>query len=1093
MAFETLVPQALESDDQNNNENAGSDITDLQSPVDAPDGNFFGPDGATDVYFTTSFNAPSNSLTGTQKFRGVFAKTSSGGNDPQIRFRVYENGTDPIIGPTFTITSLTGQVVEWDWSPSGLIVDQTGQSGLVRCGVRMLASGGNPNTRRGVKCDAIEWVAQIDGAPSQNLTASGVASGEAVGTAAVTAGSVTLEPAAVSSGEQLGTAAVVPASMTIGPTSISSGEAVGTPSVTSAPVTLGVFGVASGEAFGTAAVTAGSVTLEAAAISSGEAVGTAAVAAGSVTLEAAAISSGEAVGTAAVTAGSVTLEPVGVASSELFGTPSAGTNSVTLEAAAVSSIEAFGLGEVTQRPPSQFLSPSAVLTAEAHGTAAITVTAVTLEPVGVASGEQLGTPALVADGVIVTVGSIDSIEAFGTPAVTVGPTSIEPVGLASSEAFGTAAVAAGSVTLEAAAISSGEAVGTPSAGIAQTLEPPGVDDGGAFGSAVATTGPVTIAPSAIAPSHGVGSPAVAVGFVTISAAGISSGEQFGTPAALAEQFLNPPGLNSGEQLGTPTAQIGSVTIEGAGIGTVEAVGTPAVTVGPVVIAATGIGSGELFGLPRTGASQELEQLGGIGTLEAFGLPAVTVTGVTIEAAGISSAEQVGTNGTIDVYSTAFAVGGELPAGGMSITGAALLNDELAIAPPGHEVVIGDEFGDFWQTQLASAEDTTGGDWRFSGPMNSVFGTIMLTAVAGSPVLHKLTSVDTGDTHFAAASWFDEAISDAAVAELFAAGSGGGIPSRVVAPSYARPRRFTDQNLRIDGSTVLHAVDGSKVLAAGIIYGGKLSPAASRLDLSGSGLGAYFNRRTIRQDLIQTGDLLDLARAVIEAAQAEDGGDIGVDTSATNTVGITTKLEVFGFERKTVGEVLRQLASIDAGFDYWFEPVLDKASNTFVVKFAADHPTIGRNSGVVLADGANCTVTGIDIIGTEVANLIDVIGSGDGTVQTIATVSESPVGNRPLMELAISESGESSSSVLSAMASQRLARSRNPIYAVQVEMMPGASPRIGQYRIGDVVRLVGDFHYLQLDGLFRITARQVALGASEPVASLTLAQLEAFEL
>lgn len=93
--------------------------------------------------------------------------------------------------------------------------------------------------------------ADLAGAAGQTVSPTGVASGEAFGTATVQPGPVTVSPTGVASSEAFGTASVSIGVPTISPAGVVSSEAFGSPTV-AGPVSA--FGIASAELFGIPAV-----------------------------------------------------------------------------------------------------------------------------------------------------------------------------------------------------------------------------------------------------------------------------------------------------------------------------------------------------------------------------------------------------------------------------------------------------------------------------------------------------------------------------------------------------------------------------------------------------------------------------------------------------------------------------------------------------------------------------------------------------------------------------------------------------------------------------------------------------------------------
>ena len=225
------------------------------------------------------------------------------------------------------------------------------------------------------------------------VEAPAIASAEAFGTAAITAGAA-VAPSAIASAEAFGTAALA---LGIAATGVASAEAFGSSTV-SASSGLAPAGIASAEAFGAASV-----------LSTGQ-------------ISPSAIASAEAFGTASVTAAAA-LGPASIASSEAFG---AATVAVAVVAAA--SIPAVSgpriLVSIAPLPRTRLTLASAprriremtgIASAEAFGS--ITVSASSgLAPAGIASAEAFGAAALAA-GAVLAPSAIASAEAFGVAMV----------------------------------------------------------------------------------------------------------------------------------------------------------------------------------------------------------------------------------------------------------------------------------------------------------------------------------------------------------------------------------------------------------------------------------------------------------------------------------------------------------------------------------------------------------------------------------------------------------------------------------------------------------------------------------------------------
>lgn len=135
---------------------------DVDEGVDSPDGVWLTlSDDGSDSIVRASFPTPTsdpNTGSGLQKFRCyVRIGTEAGGNTPTIDIAVRETsgGSDLAVQTGISVTSYTGQVVEFTWDASVLGAVDGSAVELYAIGQR---SGGSPGSRRCIEFDAIEWV-----------------------------------------------------------------------------------------------------------------------------------------------------------------------------------------------------------------------------------------------------------------------------------------------------------------------------------------------------------------------------------------------------------------------------------------------------------------------------------------------------------------------------------------------------------------------------------------------------------------------------------------------------------------------------------------------------------------------------------------------------------------------------------------------------------------------------------------------------------------------------------------------------------------------------------------------------------------------
>lgn len=302
------------------------------------------------------------------------------------------------------------------------------------------------------------YLAIRDIGATQHLTAAGIASAAAFGTAALQPGPVTLTGAgAIASAAAFGTALVSLAAsgQTLSPTGLASAGGFGTAALTSS-YTLTAASIAPAATFGTAVVSPGAVTVQPVGLGSSAAFGTATVSPGAAHLTAAAIAPATAFGTAVLSPGPVTLGASGLPSAAAFGTASIGTGALQLTATGLPSATAFGTATLSTGATT--LQAAGIAPATAFGTPTLTPGATTLAATGLASGAAFGQAVLLTGGALLRPAAIASGEGFGAAALSARAT-LGAQGLGSAEAFGNAALWV-DVLLEALGIPSAASFGT---------------------------------------------------------------------------------------------------------------------------------------------------------------------------------------------------------------------------------------------------------------------------------------------------------------------------------------------------------------------------------------------------------------------------------------------------------------------------------------------------------------------------------------------------------------------------------------------------------------------------------------------------------
>lgn len=321
------------------------------------------------------------------------------------------------------------------------------------------------------------------------------------------------------------------------------------------------------------------------------------------------------------------------------------------------------------------------------------------------------------------------------------------------------------------------------------------------------------------------------------------------------------------------------------------------------------------------------------------------------------------------------------------------------------------------------------------------------------------------------------------------------PDSVTIPDGAGGVTTLDRSAVIDfsdlgvGRTVVHFVKNGVVLGSGILWGIALDYAAGVMQLTGSGLASYYERR-ITLDASFTGtEQLDIARALIAAADA-DPDSIGM-TANTNDSGVNRDRSYLTIEAKPVLESLSELGAVSNGFDWRFRAHYE--AGDIVRRLHFDYPATGRQTDHVFEVGTNCALFSYSEDGADLAHYVLGVGAGDGADDKL-TVSdfEPPVNEALSLDASISHVDVSDPTTLAEHVARRLTRGKKPIRRIGITVVPDTEPVLGSFDVGDIVRVRARKGWLNVDDSFRIVDLAITLDSSGEQVQLTLAGLETFE-
>ena len=187
---------------------------------------------------------------------------------------------------------------------------------------------------------------------------------------------------------------------------------------------------------------------------------------------------------------------------------------------------------------------------------------------------------------------------------------------------------------------------------------------------------------------------------------------------------------------------------------------------------------------------------------------------------------------------------------------------------------------------------------------------------------------------------------------------------------------------------------------------------------------------------------------------------GVDTA---TSGVLRDRTYMAYDNKELGEAVEQLAAVINGFDFAVDVNWDGAGQ-LVKQIRLQYPRRGRpfsQTGLTFELGRNVSEFSWPSDGTRYANLVRVVGDGDGPLALRATriapgeFQGPAVGGLgyPVVEATVSRSDINRQSTLNTVAEAALAARARPVVVPEITVRADSDPVFGSYVTGDSCRVL----------------------------------------
>lgn len=330
---------------------------------------------------------------------------------------------------------------------------------------------------------------------------------------------------------------------------------------------------------------------------------------------------------------------------------------------------------------------------------------------------------------------------------------------------------------------------------------------------------------------------------------------------------------------------------------------------------------------------------------------------------------------------------------------------------------------------------------------------------------------------------------AAVTGLNAPGSlNVSMPLRLTRPGV--PTSFTPADFD-PGRSALYVVRDGVCLWSGILWTWDASVRDNSITLNAEGWQSYWRHRFLKSDVDYAAvDQAEIVADLIDWAQLQPGGNIGIDTSTATPTGRVRDRTWWSWERHNIGELIENLSAVIDGFHFAYPSTFD--GSTFTTSLRIGYPATGRTTNIVLEMGGNVELLGLSSNGTSMVNHAEMIGSGQtADVPIRAGVDTSLLDTTPLLESCTSVSDVTDPTTLQEKADRALSLGRQPVQIPRLRIGADADPKIGTYDVGDRLRVRGSYGLMDLDDDYVLTEIALRVAPDAESVDLTVAPVLAY--
>jgi hypothetical protein len=292
-----------------------------------------------------------------------------------------------------------------------------------------------------------------------------------------------------------------------------------------------------------------------------------------------------------------------------------------------------------------------------------------------------------------------------------------------------------------------------------------------------------------------------------------------------------------------------------------------------------------------------------------------------------------------------------------------------------------------------------------------------------------------------------------------------------------------------GARLIHVLRDGKPMYSGLLNKAVANPMARTMTLSGSDHLSYLARR--RLDTTQTftaADQFQIVRDLVDEMQKNTYGDLGIQVTAGSS-GVTRTRTFEGAERWRFGDAVHDLATKNDGFEYAMR-VAGSVAAGIVPTLTLGNQLGVTNANWVLQLGKNVETMVYTESAEGMANTYTVLGNGNGDERPLFTANNpGSLNTYPQFdEVRNSESNDTETENIRGEAYGYLAAFQTPVQTAEIQIKADDPDiKFGAVNVGDSVRLIASYGWLEFDQMYRIMSMGVNIdenGRENVIATLT---------